>query len=101
MAGKGAEKGGGGAVKPDKPDKPDKPKEIDIEVNGHQVTMPDKEATGLEIKEAAIAQGVTIQLNFVLQEELANGSSKVIGDPDTVKLNKNSSFTAIAPDDNS
>ncbi|QGN54078.1 multiubiquitin domain-containing protein [Novosphingobium sp. Gsoil 351] len=81
--------------------KPDKPKTIEIEVNGHKVTMPDKDSTGLEIKQAAIAQGVTIQPNFVLQEELANGSSKVIGDNDTVKLNENSSFTAIAPDDNS
>lgn len=83
------------------PGKPHKTKDVVIEVNGREVTMPDKDATGLEIKQAAIAQGVTIQPNFVLQEELANGSSKVIGDTDAVKLNKNSSFTAIAPDDNS
>lgn len=81
--------------------KPDKAKDVVIEVNGRDVVMPDKAATGLQIKQAAIAQGVTIQENFVLQEELANGTSKVIGDNDEVKLNKNSSFTAIAPDDNS
>lgn len=95
MNGKGGLGGIGG------PAKPGEPRVIEIEVNGNEVKMPNKETTGLEIKETAIAQGVTIQINFVLQEELANGSSKVIGDSDRIRLNKNSSFTAIAPDDNS
>lgn len=77
------------------------PKDIEIQVNTRPVTMPDKDATGAEIKAAAIAQGVAIQLNFVLQQELANGSSKVIGDADPVKIHHKMSFTAIAPDDNS
>jgi hypothetical protein len=77
------------------------PKGIEIEVNGKTVTMPDKDATGAAIKAAAIAQGVAIQSNFVLQQELANGSSKVIGDTDVVKIHNKMSFTAIAPDDNS
>ena len=80
---------------------PKKPKDIDIEVNGRTVQMTEKEATGAEIKRAAIAQGVTIQPNFVLQQELANGSSRVIGDTDEVRLHEKLSFTAIAPDDNS
>lgn len=77
------------------------PKDIEIEVNGRPVEMPDKETTGAAIKAAAIAQGVAIQANFVLQQELANGSSKVIGDRDIVKIHNKMSFTAIAPDDNS
>jgi hypothetical protein len=77
------------------------PKDIEIEVNGKTVTMPDKDTTGAAIKAAAIAQGVSIQANFVLQQELANGSSKVIGDTDVVKIHNKMSFTAIAPDDNS
>lgn len=77
------------------------PKVIEIEVNGHSVIMPDKETTGAAIKAAAIEQGVAIQANFVLQQELANGSSKVIGDGDVVKIHNKMSFTAIAPDDNS
>lgn len=78
-----------------------KPKTIEIEVNGKDVEMPKEEVTGLEIKEAAIAQSVNIQLTFVLQQELPNGSSKIIGDRDEVRLRKHLRFTAIAPDDNS
>ena len=76
-------------------------KTVTIEVNGQKVEMPQGPATGLEIKDAAIKQSVAIQPNFVLQQELPNGTSKVIGDDDKVDLRENLSFTAIAPDDNS
>lgn len=78
-----------------------KPKTIEIEVNAKEVEMTKEEVTGLEIKEAAIAQGVNIQPTFVLQQELPNGSSKIVGDRDKVQLRKHLRFTAIAPDDNS
>jgi hypothetical protein len=78
-----------------------KSKQVEIEVNGKPVEMAKAAATGMEIKQAAIAQGVNIQLSFVLQQELPNGSSKIVGDGDTVQLRKHLSFTAIAPDDNS
>ena len=76
-------------------------KTVTIEVNDRKVEMPAGPATGLEIKEAAIKQGVNIQVNFMLQMQLPNGSSKVIGDDDKVPLTEHLSFTAIAPDDNS
>ena len=76
-------------------------KTVTIEVNDHKVEMPAGPATGLEIKEAAIKQDVNIQLNFVLQVQLPNGSSKVIGDGDKVPLTEHLAFTAIAADDNS
>ncbi len=76
-------------------------KTVTIEVNGHKVEMPEGPATGLKIKDAAIKHGVAIQPNFVLQQELPNGTSKVIGDDDKVDVRENLSFTAIAPDDNS
>ncbi len=76
-------------------------KTVTIEVNDRKVEMPAGPATGREIKEAAIKQGVTIQLNFVLQVQLPNGSSKVIGDGDKVPLTEHLAFTAIAADDNS
>ena len=76
-------------------------KTVTIEVNEHKVEMPSGPATGLEIKEAAIKQEVNIQVNFVLQVQLPNGSSKVIGDEDKVPLTEHLAFTAIAPDDNS
>jgi len=76
-------------------------KTVTIEVNDHKVTMPAGPATGREIKESAIKQAVNIQLNFVLQLQLPNGSSKVIGDGDKVPLTEHLAFTAIAADDNS
>lgn len=80
---------------------PKPPKTVEIELNGKTVTMVGKEATGAQIKQAAIAQGVNIQGNFVLQQELPNGTSAIIGDNDEVKLREHLRFTAIAPDDNS
>ena len=74
---------------------------VTVEVNDHKVEMPAGPATGLEIKQAAIKQDVNIELNFVLQMQLPNGSSKVIGDDDKVQLAEHLTFTAIAPDDNS
>ena len=76
---------------------------IEIKVNSRAVNMPgsDREPTGREILAAAIAQGVAVESNFVLQLELPNGSSKIIGPDDPVKIHPGSSFTAIRPDDNS
>ncbi len=74
---------------------------ITVTVNEQAVTLPDRTETGAQIKSAAIAQGVAIQANFVLQEELPNGTSKVIGDNDPVHWRAHLRFTAIAPDDNS
>ena len=66
-----------------------------------QKVPADETWTGAEIKAAAIAQGAHIQQNFILQEELPNGTSRVIGDDDQVHLREHLRFTAIAPDDNS
>ena len=76
-------------------------KTVTIEVNDHKVEMSAGPATGLEIKKAAIKQAVSIQVNFVLQVQLPNGSSKVVGNEDKVPLTEHLAFTAIAPDDNS
>jgi hypothetical protein len=75
--------------------------DITVAVNEQPVKLEGHTATGAEIKSAAIAQGVHIQQNFVLQEELSNGTSRIIGDGDTVHLREHLRFTAIAPDDNS
>ncbi len=72
-----------------------------ITVNSHKVKMLPGPTTGLEIKEAAIKEGVEIQLNFVLQLELPNGTGKIIGDDDKIELYDHQNFTAITPDDNS
>lgn len=91
--------------KPENPGKPDDPgnseHRVEILVNEKPVVMVGKTVTGHDIKVAAIAQGVAIELNFVLQEELPNGTSKIIRDTDPVHLRPHLKFTAIAPDDNS
>jgi hypothetical protein len=70
-------------------------------VNEQKVKLQGQTATGSEIKEEAIKQGVHIQQNFILHEELPNGTSRIIGDKDVVHLREHLRFTAIAPDDNS
>lgn len=78
-----------------------KDKEVAVEVNSKEVLLSEKVMNGAEIKMAAIAQGVQIQPDFVLQLERPNGEFDTIGDTDTVHIHKGLSFTAIAPDDNS
>lgn len=77
-------------------------KSVQILVNEKFVHMPDHKASGLEIKQSAIEQGVSIELDFILSELIgASGKTRIIGDEDLVKLNKNSEFVGIAHDDNS
>lgn len=75
--------------------------EVVVTVNNHEVRLPDRDVTGAEIKAAAIAQGVPIQANFILQRELPNGREEIVGDADRIKIRPHDRFTAIAPDDNS
>ena len=77
------------------------PKKVEVEVNGNKVEMLEGPASGQEIKQEAIRQGVGIKENFVLQQEMPNGTGKVIGDDDKVVIREHLGFTAIEPDDNS
>lgn len=79
----------------------DKNKVVTVEVNSRPVVLTEKKMTGAEVKQAAIAQGVQIQQDFVLQLERPNGEFDTIGDTDELHIRKGLSFTAIAPDDNS
>jgi hypothetical protein len=74
---------------------------VDIVVNTHPVRVDGPKATGLQIKEAAIAQGVKIEASFQLSEKLGDHKTKVIGDAETVTLHEGAAFVAIADDDNS
>jgi len=74
---------------------------VEITVNGRTVRISGPMTTGLAIKQAAIAQGVNIQLDFVLSEEIGERRTKVIGDKDDVTVHPHSKFIAVAPDDNS
>jgi hypothetical protein len=58
--------------------------------------------TGLQIKEAAIAQGVEIELDFHLVLEAHDGHpARRIGDNETITVTKHSVFTANDGDDDS
>jgi len=85
------------------PEKPDdrKAHPVDVHINERPVQLPDRTVTGAQIKRAAIEQGVPIQPDFVLVEELGNDRTKVIGDADNVRVNKHSRFLANDGDDNS
>lgn len=74
---------------------------VDITVNNQKVEVVGPKATGLQVKEAAVAQGVKIDLDFQLAELRESGERRIIGDEDVVTINKNSKFVATAPDDNS
>ena len=78
------------------------PVEVSITVNGKPVILVERKNSGVAIKEAAIKQHVAIELSFVLQEELPNGHSRIIGDTDFIEVFViRSAFTAIPNDDNS
>ncbi|MFF7473402.1 multiubiquitin domain-containing protein [Streptomyces sp. NPDC008092] len=80
---------------------PGKGHAVTITVNNKTVEITGPRVTGLQIKEAAIAQGVEIELDFQLSQELPSGETRIVGDTDVVTVNKNSVFTAVAGDDNS
>jgi len=72
---------------------------ITITVNNKPVNIEGPKTTGLEIKQAAIAQGVNIELDFQLAE--LKPKRQIVGDDEEITINKNSKFVATAPDDNS
>jgi hypothetical protein len=76
--------------------------EVAVTVNERPVIVQGPRLTGRQIKDAAIAQGVPIELDFVLSLKLGEGNKrKNIGDGDPVTVNKNSVFIAIDNDDDS
>lgn len=75
---------------------------VTVTVNNKPVQLHEHRLTGLEIKQAAIQQGVEIELDFILVEEGHDGEeSHVVGDDDVVTVNRHSVFTANDGDDNS
>jgi hypothetical protein len=71
-----------------------------IEVNRKRVRMEVLRARGLEIKAAAIAQGVQIELDFLLAIR-RHGRTDPVKDAEEVRLHQYECFVANAADDNS
>jgi len=76
-------------------------KAVTIKVNNKPVTMPDRKATGAQIKAAAIEAGVQIQADFALFWKTGGAPLKPILDQDAVELHEGQTFTATPPDDTS
>lgn len=74
---------------------------VTIHVNTKPVRIAGPKATGEQIKQVAIDQGVKIQLDFILSEELPDGRTRIVGDQEAVTINNESKFRAVADDDNS
>jgi hypothetical protein len=70
-------------------------------VNEKKVRLVGEVQTGKTIKVAAIAQGVPIQLDFVLSIERGGGRTELVPDDKTIKVKEHDRFLAIPNDDNS
>lgn len=75
---------------------------VTVTVNTKPVSLPKHRVTGLEVKQAAIAQGVEIQEDFLLTQEAHEGKpARTIGDDEKITVTKHSVFTANDVDDDS
>ncbi|MGD0713131.1 MAG: multiubiquitin domain-containing protein [Gaiellaceae bacterium] len=75
---------------------------VTVTVNRKPVTLEKHRVTGLEIKEAAIAQGVEIELDFLLTQEASEGHpARTIADDAVITVTKHSKFRANDGDDDS
>ena len=73
-----------------------------VTVNTKPVKLASHRVTGLEVKQSAIAQGVEIELDFLLTLEAHGGHpATVIADDKTITVTKHSVFTANDGDDDS
>lgn len=78
-----------------------KVKTVEISVNFNAVVMPDHKATGLEIKQTAISQGVNIKQDFILYEVKDGTRRHRVPDEKEISLHAGDKFEAVADDDNS
>jgi len=76
-------------------------KTVTVILNERHVNFCEHKATGLEIKQTAIKQGVVIQQDFVLFEVKGDSSLKQVGDNEIVTLHEKQVFRATTSDDNS
>ena len=67
----------------------------------YRVKVQGAKQTGHSLKEAAINEGVPIQLDFVLSIELGGGKTEIIGNDQTIVVKDGDRFLAIPDDDNS
>jgi hypothetical protein len=79
-----------------------KPGGVTVTLNRKPVVLDAHRVTGMEIKRAAIAQGVEIEEDFLLTEESHEGKpARTVGNDQTITVTKHSVFTANDVDDDS
>lgn len=76
------------------------PHTIPVIINNETVLLPEREMTGLEIKQAAAEQGLPIDAGFQLSVKHGH-RYEIVGDTQAVRIRRNLEFLAVAPDDNS
>ncbi len=76
-------------------------KMIVVDVNSMPVSFETHKATGREIKQTAISQGVAIKIDFILYEVKDHDKTHEIRDDQVVTLHKKQRFLAVSRDDNS
>jgi hypothetical protein len=74
---------------------------IEIHVNEKPVHVHGHRHDGLQIKKAAIDQGVKIKLDFLLYLLRHGQPNQPIGDEEEIRVTHESRFHAISDDDNS
>jgi len=75
---------------------------VTVKVNNRPVALARHRVTGLEIKEAAIEQGVEIELDFILTLEAHGGQpARTIADDEMITVTEHSEFSANDGDDDS
>lgn len=72
-----------------------------VTVNNKPVKLDADKASGLDIKKAAIDQGVSIELDCHLAMLGPDGKYDPVGDDERVEVSHGSKFVATAGDDNS
>ena len=74
---------------------------VEVHVNGKPVHLIGHRQTGMQIKKAAVVQGVKIQPDFLLYLLRHHQPNLPVGDSDEIAVTDESRFHAIADDDNS
>ncbi len=72
----------------------DHPSEVVVHVNNLPVRLVGSRKSGLEVKEAAIEQGVPIQIDFALYEEIGHDRTRHIRDDQIVRVTDETRFLA-------
>jgi len=74
-----------------------------VQVNRkYRIRLPFPRVTGMQIKEAAKAEGVPIELDFLLTVEAGDDRpARAIGDGETIEVTDDMEFTANDGDDDS